>query len=80
MNNKLVEIIGWLGMAAIIFAYALLNFNVITQGMLMYPLLNLFGAIAIVYHSFKKKDYQPGVLNIIWSLIAIFAIIKLLLI
>jgi len=52
MNNKLVEIIGWLGMAAIIFAYALLNFNVITQGMLMYPLLNLFGAIAIVYHSF----------------------------
>jgi len=80
MNNKLVEIIGWLGMAAIIFAYALLNFNVITQGMLMYPLLNLFGAIAIVYHSFKKKDYQPGLLNIIWSLIAIFAIIKLLLI
>ena len=80
MNNKLVEIIGWLGMAAIIFAYALLNFNVITQGMLMYPLLNLFGAIAIVYHSFKKKDNQPGVLNIIWSLIAIFAIIKLLLI
>ncbi|HHD80157.1 MAG TPA: hypothetical protein ENK99_00905 [Campylobacterales bacterium] len=79
MNKKILdEIIGWYGAIAIILAYALLSFNIIVSESIVYQLLNATGAIGIVYISFKKKAYQPGVLNIIWTIIAIVAIIRIL--
>jgi hypothetical protein len=36
------------------------------------------GAIGIVVVSLYKKAYQPGILNIIWSVIAILAILNIL--
>ena len=73
------EIVGWYGTVAIVFAYALLSFNVIVSDSLMYQLLNATGAVGVMYISFKKKAYQPGVLNMVWTAIAIVAIIKILL-
>ena len=79
MNKKIInEIIGWYGTVAIVSAYALLSFNIIVSKSLIYQLLNATGAIGIIYISFKKKAYQPGVLNIIWTIIATVAIIKIL--
>jgi hypothetical protein len=79
MNNKIIgEIIGWYGTVAIVTAYALLSFGVISSGNIYYQLLNGTGALGIVYISLKKKDYQPGVLNIIWAVIALIAIINIL--
>jgi len=72
------EIIGWYGTIAIVGAYALLSFGVISANSMAYQLLNATGAIGIVVISFKKKAYQPGVLNIIWTVIAIVAIIKMI--
>ena len=72
------EIIGWYGTIAIVGAYALLSFNAISSESLTYQLLNATGALGIVVISFKKKAYQPGVLNIIWTAIAIVAIIKII--
>jgi hypothetical protein len=40
--------------------------------------MNAMGALGIVYISFKKKAYQPGVLNILWAIIALTAIVRLL--
>ncbi|HCC04681.1 TPA: hypothetical protein DEP58_00045 [Patescibacteria group bacterium] len=73
------EIVGWYGTIAIVLAYALLSFNVIVSDSLMYQLLNATGAVGVMYISFKKKAYQPGVLNMVWTAIAIVAIIKILL-
>lgn len=78
MKKYLEEIIGWYGTVAIVSAYALLSFGAITSGNIIYQLLNGTGAIGIVYISFKKKAYQPGVLNIIWTIIAVVAIIRML--
>ena len=79
MNKKIIdEIIGWYGTVAIVSAYALLSFGAIVSDSLIYQFLNATGAIGIVYISFKKKAYQPGVLNIIWTIIATVAIIKIL--
>ncbi len=74
----LEEIIGWYGTVAIVLAYALVSFEFIAPSSLLYQILNATGAIGIVYISFKKKAYQPGVLNIIWTVIALIAIIQLL--
>lgn len=79
MNKKIIgEIIGWYGTVAIVSAYALLSFGAISSNSLVYQVLNGTGAIGIVYISFKKKAYQPGALNIIWTIIATVAIIKIL--
>jgi hypothetical protein len=79
MNKKIVdEIIGWYGTVAIVLAYALLSFGAITSTNLAYQILNGTGALGIVYISFKKKTYQPAVLNVIWAVIATVAIIRLL--
>ena len=79
MNKQIIdEIIGWYGTIAILLAYALLSFGVFTADNIYYQLLNGTGALGIVLISFKKKTYQPGVLNIIWAFIAFIAIINIL--
>ncbi len=77
--KKLVELYGWYGMAAILLAYALASFAVIDARGLPFQILNGTGALGIVLVSFHRRAYQPGVLNIIWTLIAIAAILKSLL-
>jgi hypothetical protein len=77
-NNKLVELLGWYGTVAIIGAYALLSFAIIKQDSLLYQVLNLTGAVGILIETYTKKDFQPAVLNIIWSIIALIAIFQIL--
>lgn len=80
MASKLIdEIIGWYGAGAIVLAYALVSFGALSASALSYQILNGTGALGIIYISLKKKAYQPGVLNIIWAIIAFIAIMRLLL-
>jgi multidrug transporter EmrE-like cation transporter len=72
------ETIGWYGAIALISAFALVSFELISPTSLIYQIINGTGALGIVYISFKKKTYQPGVLNIIWAIIAGIAIIRLI--
>jgi hypothetical protein len=75
----IAEIFGWYGTFAIILAYALVSLGTLPSQSFVYQLLNFTGALGLVYISFKKKAYQPGVLNIIWAIIALIAILRLLL-
>lgn len=72
-----IEIFGWVGTVMILSAYVLLNFGVLNSASLVYQILNVVGAFAIVYHSFTKRDFQPMVLNIIWALVAVLAVVRL---
>ena len=76
--NKFIEFYGWYGTFAIVLAYILVSFSVLEPTNIWYQILNGTGALGIVLVSFHKKNYQPGVLNIIWTLIAVFAILKLI--
>lgn len=73
----IAETIGWYGTIAIVGAFALVSFEVFPATSILYQILNGTGALSIVYISFKKKAYQPGVLNVIWAIIAGAAIIRL---
>ena len=77
MKNS-IEIFGWYGAVAIVLAYALVSFSILEPTGLIYQLLNVTGALGIVVVSFHKRAYQPGVLNIIWAVIASIAILKIL--
>lgn len=71
--------VGWYGVLAIIGAYALVSFGLVGSHSLGYQLLNLTGAAAILTEAYSKKDYQPVVLNILWSLIAVVALAQIIL-
>ena len=77
-NRLIMEILGWYGMAAILLAYALVSFKIITSNGYAYQILNLTGAIGIAIISVTKKARQPAVLNIAWAIVAFVAIIGLL--
>ena len=76
LTFPLAEAIGWYGTVAIVLAYLLVSFGMLDSNGLPYQLLNLSGAIGIVSISLQKRAYQPAVLNIIWSMIALVAIVK----
>lgn len=77
MKQGLIEIGGWYGTLAILLAFALSSFSLIKSTDLVYQLLNLTGALGIVAVSLYKQAYQPAVLNVIWMLIALVAIVKI---
>ena len=77
-RSILGEIVGWYGAVAVVLAYALLSAGYMSSNSLTYQALNVTGALGIVYIAFKDKDYQSGVLNAVWALIALFAIIGIL--
>lgn len=78
MNKKIIEYYGWYGTVAIVLAYILVSFQFLSPTSLWYQVLNGTGALGIVLVSFNKKNYPPGVLNVIWTLIAVIAIVKIL--
>jgi hypothetical protein len=78
MKKKLIEVWGWYGMIALLAAYALVSFGVFSSNSFWYQFLNLTGASGIVASGLFHRDYPPAFLNIVWMLIAVFALAKLL--
>lgn len=76
MRRALVEALGWYGAVAILSAYALVSFSVIEAEGVWYQMLNITGGIGIVLVSLHKQAYQPAVLNIVWILIGLAALLK----
>ncbi len=75
-NKSLVNAIGWYGVLAILFAYALSNLGVITINSLAYLGLNATGSVAIVFEAANKRDLPVIALNTVWALIAFCGILK----
>ena len=76
--NWVTEALGWYGVVAVVLAYALLSFKILSSDSLLFQGLNLTGAIGIVIDALDDKNTQPAVLNIIWAIIALIAIVKIL--
>ena len=73
-----IELAGWYGTLAILGAYALASFNIITSQSLLFQILNITGALGLIAVSFRKKVYQSVVLNVIWTFIGLAAIYNIL--
>jgi hypothetical protein len=76
--KKIIDIIGWVGAAEVIAAYALNSYGELTAGSVLFQLLNLTGAIFLIANTWYNKAYPSMVINIIWTVIAIVALIKIL--
>lgn len=72
--NLPAEIAGWYGISAIILAYGFVSFDLVEADSFTYQILNLTGAIGVMFISWVKGARQPLVLNIFWAAIAAAAI------
>ncbi len=71
------QIIGWIGMILILAAYFLVSFDMVTVHNIWFQLLNIIGSFGLALVAFGRRDWQPMVLNIIWILIAIIAMVRI---
>ena len=78
MQRYSVQVLGWYGVVAILASYTLANIGVVSTTNVVYVVLNLTGAIAIAIEAASKRDRQPLVLNVIWAMVALIALVKLL--
>ena len=67
--TKFTETFGWIGVVAILGAYALLTFNVLPGSDWRFHALNAVGAVGIVVDATAQRNWQPAVLNIVWFVI-----------
>ena len=75
MKNKSLEIIGWIGTLLILVSYSLLAMGVIGN-VPLYHWLVLAGSIGVAAISYRKKAWQPFVLNVIFAVLACIALIR----
>jgi hypothetical protein len=76
-RSKLADLGGWYGAGAILLAYILVSFNVISPQGWAYQLLNFTGAVGVLVISYAKRARQPALLNLVWAVIALAALIGL---
>ena len=75
MNTFLVDILGWIGAVALLAAYALISAHKVKSHSWLYQGLNLAGSAGLIVNSTYYGAYPSTFVNIIWSGIAIAALI-----
>jgi hypothetical protein len=78
MKQKLLNIFGWYGVTAILSAYAMVSFDIISAQSLTYHLLNLSGAVGVGIDAWHARNYQPVVINVVLGTIAVVAMVTIL--
>lgn len=75
-QKVILELVGWVGAAASLSAFSLNSLNIIGSQSILYLVLNIIGCFFLILYAFFKKAYASWVLNSIWLLITILALVK----
>jgi len=77
MNGTLVvNILGWLGVAALLGAYALISAGKVKGDSVPYQLMNLGGSACVLLNSLRFGAYPSVGVNAVWMVIALLALLK----
>lgn len=78
-KHRILAIVGWIGVVAILTAYILNNFGIIASSNPWYLILNLVGSLALLLEAYLHHDVPPIFLDAVWALIAIVGLVRFLL-
>jgi hypothetical protein len=68
------DVIGWVGAAALLVAYALVSHKKLEGYSGTYQLLNISGSLLLAANTIFYGSYPSTFVNLIWAGIAVFAI------
>ena len=77
VKQKIDEAIGWYGTAAIVVAYFLVSFGFISGESISFQILNVSGALGVLWISFVKKVWQTVTLESVWAVIGLVALVRI---
>ena len=73
-SSLLIDVVGWIGVAALLLAYVLVSTKRIEGDSVPYQALNLLGAALLIVNSFYYGAYPSVGVNVVWIGIAIYAL------
>jgi len=76
VNTILIDITGWLGVALLLAAYALVSSRMLEGDSVIYQVMNILGGILLVANSFYYRAMPSVGVNVAWIGIAIFALTR----
>lgn len=71
-----VNVVGWIGMALLIGAYALVTASRLTGTSLAFQLMNLFGGAFLMVNSAYYGAWPSAALNLVWVVIGILGLAR----
>lgn len=77
--SQVYEILGWIGVVFILGSYCLLATGMIDGNSWVYHVLVLAGSAFVAAISYKKRICQPMVLNVCFSVLALLALVRIIL-
>jgi hypothetical protein len=72
----LIGILGWVGSAAVVLAYALISTDRVQGSSVFYHSLNLVGSICLIVNTGYHAAYPSTFVNGVWTVIALFALVR----
>ncbi|TDW96135.1 CBU_0592 family membrane protein [Dinghuibacter silviterrae] len=72
----IIDIIGWLGSALVVFAYAMNMFGRMKAESLPYYLLNISGSACLIVNTYYHHAIPSAVVNVIWVGLAVWAMVR----
>jgi hypothetical protein len=76
VNTILIDITGWLGVALLLAAYALVSSRMLEGDSVLYQVMNILGGILLIANSFYYRAMPSVGVNVAWIGIAIFALTR----
>ncbi len=71
-----INLIGWVGSAAVLLAYVLVSVNRVKGDSIPYQLMNLVGSVFLLSNTLYWGAYPSSFVNFVWMGIAIVAIAR----
>ena len=76
-HHRIADFAGWCGLVAIVAAYLLVSIRVLDGHSIVYQLMNLIGALALIWVYWTRSVFQGLVINVFWVAIAIVGLLQL---
>lgn len=77
MPTWIIHVVGNLGVLLILGAYLLVSSQRLKPSAPLYQILNLVGAVILVAYSISFAAWASVVLNGVWTLIAVWALVRI---
>ena len=75
MEVLIFDSLGWAGAILLLAAYALVSFKKLAADSLAYQGMNVAASILLAVNTLYHRAYPSSFVNIVWTFIAIFAIL-----
>jgi hypothetical protein len=77
MTTIVVDVIGWIGAASLLSAYALVSSGRLEGSGLGFQLLNLVGAVGLLVNGVYHGAWPSAGLNTVWLVVGVVALTRL---